>query len=64
MKCKFCGNEKTKDISVTYLGDERSLEKHAFAHCSKCNKDFSYIAKMAKPTKIISSRYTISKEDK
>ena len=60
MKCKFCGNEKTKDISVAYAGDERLLEKFATAHCNKCNRDFAYISKMAKP-KEISSRYTIPK---
>lgn len=61
MKCKWCGCEKTKDISVAYLGDERLLEKHAMGRCSKCKKDFSYIAKMEIPKKVISSKYTIPK---
>ena len=61
MKCKFCGSEDTKDISIVYAGDEKLLEKFAMARCGKCNKEFAYISKMAKP-KEISSRYTIPKD--
>lgn len=63
MKCKFCGSEQTKDISVGYIGNDSCLKRYTTAHCSTCNTDFGYVSKTEIP-KIISSEYIIPKETK
>ena len=61
MKCKFCGSENTKDISVTYIGDAKEIHRHALAECLDCKLQFGYTAITEIP-KIISATYDIPKE--
>ena len=63
MKCKFCGSEDTKEITVTYVGDLKGINRHALAECKDCSKIFGYISKTAIP-KIISTEYSkVNKEE-
>lgn len=56
MKCKFCGSENTKEITVTYVGDLKGINRHALAECKNCSRIFGYISKTDFP-KIISTEY-------
>lgn len=57
MKCKFCGSENTKEISVTYLGNSKEIKRYGSSECKDCHKTFSYISKTEIP-KIISTEYS------
>lgn len=57
MKCKFCGSENTKEITVTYVGDLKGINRHALAECKECSRIFGYISKTDFP-KIISTQYS------
>lgn len=62
MKCKFCGSENTKDVSVTYIGDAKEIHRHALAECLDCKLQFGYTAITEIP-KIISAEYSKINED-
>ena len=62
MKCKFCGSENTKDVSVTYIGDAKEIHRHALAECLDCKLQFGYTAITEIP-KIISAEYSKVNEE-
>jgi len=57
MKCKFCGSENTKEITVTYIGNLKGINRHALAECKDCSRAFGYVSKTEIP-KIISTKYS------
>lgn len=57
MKCKFCGSQNTKEISVIYLGGKQELKRHGASVCQDCGKTFSYISITEIP-KIVSTQYS------
>lgn len=62
MKCKFCGSEDTRDFYISYAAGKKCIERFCAASCNDCNKIFFYMSECELP-KIISSKYTIPKED-
>lgn len=63
MKCRYCGKDNTKDISIAYVGHGQELKRYTTAHCADCDMKFSYVSKMTIP-EIVSSQYIVPVPEK